>query len=113
MGSVLTAESPMQGLNSRTLRSSPELKLDAQPTELPRHPVGGAFYDHVAKFIYLTYILFHVSIISLSAEAAASSSKNHTNFRDMVPSFLLFLRARPQDPPPKLTPINFSQWLHL
>ena len=37
--SVLTAEIPMRGLNSRTVRSCPELKSDAQPTEPPRRPL--------------------------------------------------------------------------
>ena len=35
-GSVLIAETPMPGSNSRTVRSRPELKSDAQPTEPPR-----------------------------------------------------------------------------
>ena len=34
----LSAQSPTQGSNSRTMISGPELKSDAQPTEPPRHP---------------------------------------------------------------------------
>ena len=37
-GSELSAQSPMRGLNSQTLRSGPEPKSDAQLTEPPRHP---------------------------------------------------------------------------
>ena len=37
-GSELSAQSPMWGLNSRAVRSWPELKSDAQPTEPPRCP---------------------------------------------------------------------------
>ena len=37
-GSELRAESPKLGSNSRTMRSRPELKADAQPTEPPRCP---------------------------------------------------------------------------
>ena len=37
-GSTLTADSLMQGSNSRTIRSWPELELDAQLTEPPKHP---------------------------------------------------------------------------
>ena len=37
-GSELSAQSPMWGLNSRTVRSWPEPKSDAQPTKQPRHP---------------------------------------------------------------------------
>ena len=37
-GSERSAQSLTQGLNSRTVRSWPEPKLDAQLTEPPRHP---------------------------------------------------------------------------
>ena len=37
-GSKLSAQSLMQGSNSRTVRSRPEPKSDAQPTEPHRHP---------------------------------------------------------------------------
>ena len=37
-GSALSAQSPKRGSNSRTARSRPELKSDAQLTEPPRHP---------------------------------------------------------------------------
>ena len=37
-GSELAAQSPTRGLNSQTVRSWPEPKSDAQPTEPPRHP---------------------------------------------------------------------------
>ena len=37
-GSELSPQSPTQGSNPRTTRSSPEPKSDAQPTEPPRHP---------------------------------------------------------------------------
>ena len=37
-GSELSAQSPTRGWNSQTVRSWPEPKSDAQPTEPPRHP---------------------------------------------------------------------------
>ena len=37
-GSELSAQSPTQSSNSLVVRSRPELKLDTQPTEPPRHP---------------------------------------------------------------------------
>ena len=37
-GSELSAQSPTRGSNSHTVRSWPELKSVAQPTEPPRHP---------------------------------------------------------------------------
>ena len=37
-GSELSAKNPMRGSNSREVRSGPEPKLDAQPTEPPRSP---------------------------------------------------------------------------
>ena len=43
MGSVLTAENLTWGLNSRAVRSQPELKSDAQPTEPPWHPASFNF----------------------------------------------------------------------
>ena len=42
-GSELSAQSPTRGSNPQTVRSWPELKLDAQPTEPPRRP-SYAFY---------------------------------------------------------------------
>ena len=45
-GSELSAQSLMQGSNSKTMRSGPEPKLVAQPTEPPRHPCT------FLKFIY-------------------------------------------------------------
>ena len=43
VGSVLTAVSPIWGLNSLTERSWPELKSDAQPTEPARCPGSAGF----------------------------------------------------------------------
>ena len=43
-GSELSAQSPMQGLDPWAMRSWPELKLEAQPTEPPRH-------RHVERFL--------------------------------------------------------------
>ena len=43
MSFALTAESLMWGLNSGTVRSLPELKLDAQPIERPRCPFALLF----------------------------------------------------------------------
>ena len=37
-GSDLSAQSPTRGSNSQTVRSRPEPKSDAQPTEPPRRP---------------------------------------------------------------------------
>ena len=48
-GSELSAQSSMQGLNSWTMKSWPELKLDALPTEPPRCPSSDFFF----KFVYL------------------------------------------------------------
>ena len=48
-GSALTAESPMQGSNSRTKRSWPEPKSGAQPTEPPRPCHRLILYDLWAK----------------------------------------------------------------
>ena len=43
-GTVLIADSPMWGLNSRTARSWPELKSDTQSTEPPRHLCKWVFW---------------------------------------------------------------------
>ena len=40
-GSEPSAQSPMRGSNSRTVRSRPELRSDTQLTEPPRHPIEG------------------------------------------------------------------------
>ena len=50
-GSELSAQSLTRGLNSRTARSWPEPKLDAQPTEPPRHPKNSFFL----MFIYFIF----------------------------------------------------------
>ena len=42
-GSELSAQSPTRGLNSRTARSWPETKSDAQPTKPPRRPWPSLF----------------------------------------------------------------------
>ena len=42
-GSKLSAQSPTQGSNPRTVRSCPEPKSDTQPTEPHRHPWGHYF----------------------------------------------------------------------
>ena len=39
-GSELSAQSPTRGSNPQTMRSWPEVKLDTQPTEPPRHPMN-------------------------------------------------------------------------
>ena len=49
-GSELSAQGPMRGLNSQTVRSWPKPKSDAQPTESPRRP-------YVFLFLKLIYIL--------------------------------------------------------
>ena len=38
-GSELSAQSPTQGLNPRTMRSRPEPKSDASPTQTPGAPL--------------------------------------------------------------------------
>ena len=44
-GSELSAQSPTQGSNPRTVRSRPELKSDASPTEPPRRPPSAPSRD--------------------------------------------------------------------
>ena len=44
-GSELSAQSPTRGSNPPTVRSWPELKSDAQPTEPPRCPETRSFLD--------------------------------------------------------------------
>ena len=46
-GSEPSAQSLTWGLNSRTVRSRPELKSDAQPTEPPRRPGFAIFKNGV------------------------------------------------------------------
>ena len=41
-GSAQTAASPTRGSNSQAVRSRPEPKSDAQPTEPPRRQIGRA-----------------------------------------------------------------------
>ena len=53
-GSELSAQSPTRGLNSRTVRSWPEQKLDAQLTEPPRCP-SLAFL----KLVYTVLLPYH------------------------------------------------------
>ena len=56
-GSEVSAQSPMWGSNSRTVRSLPELKADAQPTEPPRCPL--------CTFFVLTYFIpSHINTLS-------------------------------------------------
>ena len=55
-GFVLTAASPMRGLNSWTVRSWPELKADAQLTEPPRHP----YVLFILMFTYLFWEWGHM-----------------------------------------------------
>ena len=51
-GSRLSEQSPTRGwnLSSGTLKSWPELKLDAYPTEPPRHPLFLSFLKHGLSF---------------------------------------------------------------
>lgn len=44
-GSELSAQSPTLGLNTGTVRSLPERKSDAQPTEPPRRPIVSNFLN--------------------------------------------------------------------
>ena len=48
-GSALKAERPMQGSNQQTVRSGPEPKSDAYPTEPPRHPRSGTTLKWYSK----------------------------------------------------------------
>ena len=48
-GSELSAQSPTRGSNSQAMRSRPEPKLDAQPTEPPRHPLLCFFNFYLFK----------------------------------------------------------------
>ena len=57
-GSELSAQSPMWGLNSRTVRSWPELKLDSQPTEPPRCPDYFLNFWSFAHWILLSLFSF-------------------------------------------------------
>ena len=45
LGSELSAQSPMRGSNSRTARSWPEPKSDAQLTEPPRRPSSSFIFN--------------------------------------------------------------------
>ena len=54
VGSVLTAESLMRGSNSGTVRSRPEPKSDAQPTESPRHPRSVRFLKNYFTHFFLS-----------------------------------------------------------
>ena len=56
-GSELSAQSLMWGWNSQTMRSCPEPKSDAQPTEPPRCPF--LFYFILFYFILFYFILFY------------------------------------------------------
>ena len=54
-GSKLSAQSPTWGLNSQTVRSRPEPKSGAQPTEPPRHPsYTGTLV--IRAFIFLMFL---------------------------------------------------------
>ena len=54
-GSVLIAQSLTWGLNSWTLRSWPELKSDAQPTELSRHLVIDTIFFLFDVYLFLRH----------------------------------------------------------
>ena len=54
-GSELSAQSPMRGSNSQTVRSWPEPKSDAQPTEPPRRPTTWHFKKLNSHFLSKKY----------------------------------------------------------
>ena len=60
-GAELSAQSPMRGSNSQTVRSRPEPKSDTQPTEPPRRPCFLELFFHVIIYPSLgsaVWILF-------------------------------------------------------
>ena len=60
LGSLLSAQTPMRGSNSRTARSCPEPKSAAQPTEPPRRP-----YTISSLFIHPSVDIWDLSILWL------------------------------------------------
>ena len=46
-GSELSVQSPTRGSNTQTVRSWPEPKSDAQPTEPPRRPLAQNFCEGI------------------------------------------------------------------
>ena len=79
-GSELSAQSPTRGSNPQTVRSGPEPKSDAQPTEPPRRPQCYCFLDIAFQASVHLYVLFlkhslpRGSLPSLCASAHAVPS---------------------------------------
>ena len=84
-GSELSAHSPTRGLNSQTVRSWPELKLDAQPTEPPRRP-------------YL--LLFNVGNVIVSIFQILETKHIHLHWR--LQDALILCKKTPTSPSPFL-----------
>ena len=53
-GSELSAQSPTRGSNPRTVRSWPEPKPDAQPTEPPKRPSSPSLKPAIISWVLLT-----------------------------------------------------------
>ena len=81
-GSELSAQSPTRDSSSQTVRSWPEPKSDAQPTEPPRLPYLNIFiysiYTHIHKctytnmymYIYNIHIYIHICIYTFICKLA-------------------------------------------
>ena len=67
MGSALTAVSPMQGSNSGTMSSWPELKSDAQLTKPPRHPKHLTLDFGLSRDVMVHEIELHMGLYADSA----------------------------------------------
>ena len=66
--SVLSAESPMRGSNSHTLRSWPELKSVARPTEPPRYPSRSTLLTNSARLFLCQHCSRCLNIVVTKAD---------------------------------------------
>ena len=63
-GSELSAQSPTRGSNSRTVRSWPEPKSDAQSTEPPRRPNPNTLWPLVCLFFLFIHLVINLPCIN-------------------------------------------------
>ena len=98
-GSKLSAQSPEPGvgLNSRTARSRPELKSDAQPTEPPRRLFIQNFYAAFRtpqrclrnQILYLGYIPISLESLGWLTNQSHAQLTNKTLLASLVPSLVV------------------------
>ena len=81
-GSELPEQGPMQGSNSQTVRSWPELKSEAYPTEPLRHPLF-PHLDLRNKFIFLWKPASHLHSLSILSQLD-SKLPEWNNLRSLV-----------------------------